>query len=84
MKYKIATGAHLTQAIHDLSLNQSSLARIMQSLGDRREQDIIARNLRNMVSGRTRVNDEIIVILNMLASLKEAGLMPDDPKNKNG
>ena len=84
MKYKIESSADLRHAIYDLGFNQSSLARIMQVYGDDRIEQTIARNIRSMLAGSIRISGEIKAILNMLASLKEAGLMPDDPKGKSG
>lgn len=84
MIFKIETGDDLKQAIYDLGYNQSSFCRILQCFGDNRTEKGALGLLQRMIANKVRISGEIIVILNMLASLKESGLMPDDPKNKNG
>ena len=82
MKYKIISPSDFRHAIYDLGFNQSSLARIMQAYGDDRTEQTITRNIRSMLSGDVRISGEIKAILNLLAELRDAGLIPNDPKKQ--
>lgn len=84
MIFKIETGDDLKQAIYDLGYNQSSFCRILQCFGDNRTEKGALGLLQRMIANKVRISGEIIVILNMLATLKESGLMPADPKGKSG
>ncbi|CAI3957912.1 unnamed protein product [Commensalibacter communis] len=80
MKYNIKTGQDLKNAIYDLGYNQSSFIRILQQYGDRRSHKDSLSLLQKKLVGKHRTNPEMIVVINLLAEMKEHGFLPADPK----
>lgn len=80
MKYKIETGQNLKSAIYDLGFNQSSFIRVLQQYGDHRTHKGALSLLQRMIADQTRIAPDIIVIINLLAEMKEHGFLPADPK----
>lgn len=82
MIYNIKSGEELKAAIYDLGYNQSSFCRILQKFGDNRTEKGALGLLQRMIANKVRISGEIIVILNLLSELRDAGLTLHDPKNK--
>jgi hypothetical protein len=61
-------------AIEDLTLNQSSLADTLSTLGDRREFKTILRSIQRMVNGEARVSGEMQAIVTLLGRERSRAL----------
>lgn len=80
MKYKIETKEDLQNAIENLGYTYSAFIRVMASYGDYRTNKGSRNTLDRELSGESKVSPKTIVIINLLAEMKEYGLLPPDPK----
>ena len=59
-------GNEFRQALEDLAITQSELARRMRDLGDDRDEKNILRSIQRMVAGDARVSGEVRALLGMM------------------
>lgn len=80
MKYKIETKEDLQKAIKDLGYSYSAFVRVMANYGDYRTNKGARNTLDREKSGESKIDPKTIVIINLLAEMKEHGFLPADPK----
>ncbi len=74
---KLKQSSDLRDRISQLGMTQAGFARLMQSLGDHRNEKNILRSIQRMVSGDNRVSGEMRALLGLLEAQRMNGHGPD-------